>query len=288
MRVGEQFNALIWGWAEAFRALGRRVGLAPFLLYAAVQTLVVISIGWFAAPGLREVMIPLMRWRFGDLALHYPTNFLALRGGLAQADLVLAVLLGALVTGAAVHLLASFWSGRPAPSSEGWREGARRYFPLLIVALATVVASQLLTRLPMAQWGYLADARPMRFRLLRMAVVAAVLAAQALFVYAPACVVLLRDGPLRALGRSVRLALRAPITTYLIVAVPTAVELAPAWLSRQSPLIVERFSPEMLVGVMVIWIIALLFIGYVILASSTRLLLYMTRDERGDDGRETA
>jgi hypothetical protein len=285
LRVGEQFNALIWGWAETFRALGRRVGLGPFLVYAAVQTLVVVAIGWFAAPGFRWAMVPLLGWRFGDAALHYPTNFLALRSGLAQADIVLSIVLGALVSGAAVHMLASFWSGSESEAGEGWREAGRRYLPLLVVAAVTLLVSQFLTRFPMAQWGYLADARPLRFRMLRMAVVAAVMAAQALLVYAPASVMLRGDGPFRAVGRSVRLALRAPITTYLIVAVPTAVELAPAWLSRQSALIAERFSPELLVAVMVVWIIALMFIGYVTLGSSTRLLLHMSRDERDDEGR---
>lgn len=285
MRVGEQANALLWCWAETFRALGRRVALGPFVVYAAVQTLFVLAVGWFAVPGVRSFMIPLLRWRFGDAALHYPSNFLALRSGLAQFDMVLSIVLGALVAGAAVHLLASYWAGRRVAVAEGWREAARRYLPLLVVAAVVMVLSQLATRLPMSWWGHLADVRPLRFRLLRMAVVAVVLAVQALFVYAPAAVVLTRQGPLGALGRSARMALRAPITTYLIVAVPTAVELAPAWLSRQSALIAERFSPEMLVAVMIIWIVALLFIGYVILASSTRLFLYMTREEPGAEGR---
>ncbi len=280
MRVGEQLNALIWGWAETFRALGRRVALGPFLVYAGVQGFVVVAIGWFALPGIRAVMVPLLRWRFTDAALHYPSNFLVLRAGLAQTDIVLSIVLGALVTGAAVHLFSTSWAGRPSSEGEGWREAGRRYVPLIVVTLVAVAASQLATRLPMQLWGYLADVRPLRFRLLRMLVVAVVLAVQALLIYAPAAVMLRRDGPLRAIGRSFRMAFRAPITTYLIVAVPTAVELAPAWLSRQSALIAERFSPEMLVGVMFAWIVILLFIGYVVVGSSTRVFLYMTRDER--------
>ncbi len=50
MGVVQQFNALIWSWAEMFRALRRRAALAPFLIYAGVQTLILLMFLGFTAP----------------------------------------------------------------------------------------------------------------------------------------------------------------------------------------------------------------------------------------------
>jgi len=50
MRVVEQINALLWGWLEMLRALRRRAAIAPLLVYAAVQTAVLLAIVFFAYP----------------------------------------------------------------------------------------------------------------------------------------------------------------------------------------------------------------------------------------------
>ncbi len=95
MDLVQQFNALIWSWSETLSALRRRVALAPLLIYAAAQLAVLAILAFFAYPPFASTVAPLIRWRLGEAALHYPTCFLALRSSFGQADVVLSVLLGA-------------------------------------------------------------------------------------------------------------------------------------------------------------------------------------------------
>jgi len=246
MSVAQQFNVLIWSWAEMLRALRRRAALAPLLIYAGVQTLILLMLLGFTVPPLRFFVPALLRWRFGGEALHYPNNFMVLRGALGQADIILSVFLGALVTAAAVYLFVSFYSGRKERFSVGLAVGASKYVPALVVALVVAVLSQVLVRVPMSIWGGLADTSPLRFRVLRVMLIGVVLVVQAVFVYGIAAVVVDNKRVGGALASTVTLAFRNPVTTLLLVAVPAALELLPAWFMRNSSVIIYRFSPELL------------------------------------------
>jgi len=276
MGVVQQFNALIWSWAEMFRALRKGVALAPFLLYAAVQTAILLMLVGFTVPPFRWFVPSLMEWRFGEQALHYPNSLVVLRGAMGQADIVLSVVLGALVTAAAVHLFASFYSGARARFAEGFGVGRVKYPAVLVIALVIAALSQVVVRVPMSAWGGLADTSPMRFRLLRMALIGAVVAVQAVFVYGIAGVVVDGKRVWGALAGSAALAFRNPVTTLLLVGVPAALELLPAWMMRNSSVIIYRFSPEFLVVGMLIWIVVILAINYATVGAATRFYLHAT------------
>lgn len=279
MGVVQQINSLVWSWAEMLRAFRNRVALVPFLIYAAAQTALLLMVVGFTAPPFNLFVPGLLRWRLGEQALHYPNNLLALRSVLGDADILFSIFLGALVTAAAAHLFSSFYSGSAERFSVGWRAGAARYTRLIAVALVVAAISVAVVRIPMTFWGDLADTRPLRFRLLRMMLVGAVLVIQTLFVYALPSIVIDGKRVLASLRGSVALALRNPITTFLIVAVPASLELLPAWLMRNSAVIVYRFSPEFLAVAMLIWIAALFFIGYATVGAATRFYLHATADE---------
>lgn len=278
MRFIEQVNALLWGWLEMLRALRRRAALAPLLVYAGAQTAVLLAIVFFAYPPFSAVVAPALKWRFGAQALRYPNNLFALRGALGQADLPLSVLLGPLTLGAAAVVFASFYAGRRERLGTAFRWAGTSYLPLLCVTALTTVLAQGAARLPLSLWGHLADDSPNRFRLVRFATVAVVLAIQALLVYAIPGIAAGRERLGSALAGSVRLSLRQPVATYLIVAVPAALELLPAWLARKSDVIAMRLSPEFLAVVMLIWIAVILLANYAVVGAATRLFVHSTED----------
>jgi hypothetical protein len=278
MGLVEQFNALFWGWLEMLRALRRGVALAPLLVYSAAQALVLVAVVLFAYPPFSAVAAPLLERLFGPQALHYPNNLFVARAAVGQADLLMSVLLGPLTLGAAVVLFAGFYTGSRERVGTAFRWSAASYVPLLGVTALTTALSQGAARLPVALWGHLADESPTRFRLLRMATVAVVLAIQALFVYAVPAIAAGRVRFGAGLAGSLRLAVRQPLTTYLVVAVPAALELLPAWLARQSHVIATRLSPEALIAVMVLWIAVILAAGYAAAGAATRLFIHSTDD----------
>jgi hypothetical protein len=286
MRLLVQFNALIWSWSETGRAVRRGTALSPFILYAVVQAAVVFAVAAFAYPPFSAFVAPALRWRFGEAALHYPNNLFLLRPSLGQADTVLWVFLGAVLSAAAVRLFAARFAGGREGLGAAWSAGLRRYFPLVVVAAIVTGATHLVSRLPFTFWQDLAESSPSRFRLIRAASVAVVIALEALFVYVPPFLVLSgrRLGP--ALAGSFSLALRAPVVTYLLVGVPAALELLPLWLSRQSSAIAYRLSPELLIFVMAVWIVVILVAAYITIGGTTRFFLHATQDEAEPEGTE--
>jgi hypothetical protein len=279
MRIVQQLNALIWSWGETLKSFAGRVAFAPFAIYAGVQLLVVLSIAGFAYPPFSWAMAPVLRWRFGEQALHYPNNLFALRPALGQFDMFLWVLLGTLLSGAAAYVFASHFAGRREPFAAGWRAAARRYLALVAVGAIVMAATQLIAQAPQALWSRLIEESPMRFRLVRMVSIGLVVAVQALLVYAVQYIVLQERRILPALAGSLKLAFRSPVTTYMIVGVPAALELVPLWLSRKSPVIAYQLSPELLIAVMVIWIAVIFVSAYASTGAATRFFLLATQDE---------
>ena len=288
MSILEQFNALIWSWSEMLRALRRRVALLPLLIYAAAQVAILAAIVWFAYPPMNAFVAPLLRAGFGESALHYPTNFYVLRAAFGRADMPLWVFLGALTTGSAVFLFGSFYRGSRERFGVAWREAGRRYLPVVAVLAIILALSQILTRVPTGVFGHLADQSPMRFRLVRLVAMLAVVIVQAVLVYAIPSIVVAGRRLGRSLRESVVLALRHPITTFFIVAVPTVLELLPVWMVRQTRTIMYRFSPEFMIVVMLIWVAVAFVSTYAIAGAATRFFLHATQSEgpESDQGRE--
>jgi len=281
MEILQQFNALIWSWAETWRAFRRRVALTPFAIYAAAQVVVVFAIVRFAYPPFSSFVAPLLRRAFGEGALHYPTNFYFLRAAFGYADLPLWILLGAATTASAVYLFGAFFKGRRERFGTSWRAAGRRYLQVLAVTAIVVGLSQLLTRVPMVLGGHLADESPSAFRLLRFSSVLLTIIVQVLFIYAIPAIVLAGRRLGRSLLESMRLALRSPVTSFFIVAVPTAFELIPLWLVRQTRVIVLRFSPEFMIVIMLIWVVVVFAMSYAIAGGATRFFLQATQSEDG-------
>jgi len=283
MMIVEQFNALFWSWGQMLKALRSRTALLPFTIYAAAQVGVLFMLAGFAYPPLSYFVAPALRWRFGERVLHYPDSFLALRGEFGQVDMILSVLLGALVIGTAVMIFAAFYERRRVGFVGAWRAAASRYLRLVAVSAVVMVLAQLLSAIPMPFWSDLAENAPNMLRLLRAASLFLVLAVQTLFVFAIPYIVLRDRGIVSAVAGSFGLALRNPVTAFLIVAVPTALELVPVAISQKSQTIASRMAPEFLIVVMLLWIAIIFFVNYVTIGAVTRLFLHVTQDDTADE-----
>lgn len=279
-------NALIWSWSETIRALRRGAALWPLTIYAGVQCAILLAVVGFAFPPLSYVIAPALRWRFGEAALHYPSNLFALRPALAQADSVLVVLLGAVLTATAVHAFSEFFAGRRGSFRGSWSAAARRYVPLAVVAAVVMVVTHFMARVPFSFLGGLAEGSPSLFRLVRFGSVGAAIVVQTLFVYTAPGLVVSGTGLGPAVARSFRLAAAAPLTSIFIVGVPAALELLPLWLSRQSANLVRTLSPESLIWVMLLWVLVILIASYATAGAATRFFLLSARDDdAGTEGR---
>jgi len=162
------------------------------------------------------------------------------------------------------------------------RTAAARYLPLLGATALSTALAQAASRVPLHYLGHLAEDSPAKFRLVRLGMVALVVAVQALFVYSVPGIVAGRRRLGPAVGGSLRLAVRQPLATYLIVGVPALLELVPAWLARQGHVIAVSFTPELLLGVMLVWIAMILLASYATIGAATRLFIHSTEDGVAD------
>lgn len=282
----KQLNALIWAWSETLRAVRHGVAVLPFAMYAAVQCAVLFAVVGFAYAPLSIVVAPALRWRFGEAALHYPSNLVALRPALAQVDSVLIVLLGAVLTATAVHSFGTYFAGRKRSFIDSWRAAVSRYLPLVVVSAIVMVVTHFTARAPFSFLSGLAESSPGVFRIVRFGAVAVVIVVQSLFVYTTPGLVISRTGLREAIVRSFRLAVTTPFTSLLIVGVPAAFELLPLWLSRQSARLAMTLAPEVLIWMMLLWVIVILVAAYATAAAATRLFLFSIQDdEAADEGR---
>lgn len=279
MMIVEQFNALFWSWGQMLRALRSRAALLPFAIYAAAQAGILFMLSGFAYPPFSYFVAPVLRWRFGERALHYPDCFLALRSEFGQADMILSILLGSIVLGSAVVLFAAFYSRQRVAFREAWRTAASRYLGLVAVSAIVIALSQLLSAIPVPFWADLAENAPNRLRLLRAGSLFLVLAVQSLFAFAVPYIILSGRRLRAAIRGSFVLALRNPVATFLIIAVPTALELIPLAISQKSETIASRMAPEFMIVVMLLWIGLIFLINYATVGALTRLYLHATQDE---------
>jgi len=284
MGLLKQFNALIWSWSETLRAFRHGVAVAPFAIYTSIHLVLLLGIVWFAYPPMSSIVAPLLRWRVGEMALHYPGNLFALRPALAQADSVLIVFLGSVLTGAAVHMFASFYGGRRERLGAGWAAAVRRYVPLAVVAGVLMLATHFVAQAPFAFMSGLAEDSPGVFRLFRLAAIAIVVVIQALFVYTTPYLVASGRSLMSSVRGSFRLAAVTPVTTLFIVGVPAALELIPLWLTRQSATIAMTMAPEFLIWIMVLWVAIIFVGGYLAAGAATRFFLHSTQDDAATEG----
>ncbi len=261
----------------------RRMGSArlwtPWLVLGLVQALVLAALTAFARPWLAWVLAPLVRAGAGEAALHYPDFFRALPLLYDRADLVVAALVGSIATGWSVTLFASDWRGARVAVGEGWFRVAPRSLALVLVQLPFNV---LAFGLSVAIGHLLAGRVGMTLRAGQAAGLAAMVVLQALFLYLPAVVVLERRGLGAAFAALPRTWARG-FWAALVVGVAALLPLLPLdFLGRRTNLLVERGTPELVAGLVVLDLLVGLLVSFLLAGSSTLVFLGAVSDAEGE------
>lgn len=273
MNPVEQLNLTIWSWIESVKSMRRGTNFVPLLLYFGVQLLLFAALWNFAHPAISWIFAPLLEGSFGEPALHYPNDRIVFPAVFARIDLVLGLGLGALLFGAATWLFAETFRGGRTSLGEGLRRAARRYPALFVAQLPGTLLAAAVLFLAERQIGLSADMAGHTIRLLRYGSLFLAIVAQALFAFAMVLVVL-EGTPLKAaLGRSVRLAGRNAIGTFMLVAVPVLMHYPAALLVRRGSLLMERGAPEIMPLITGADMAVGLVANYLILAGITRFYL---------------
>ena len=190
----------------------------PFVIVAICEALFILLVWLAPHPPFSKLLAPPIRYFFNNRFLHYPTHLWFLFYVMKYTHVAASILAGAFFTGIACVMVGQRHAGESLSFRDALLSRRARYGRLLLVwaiavALAhglTTIAEQFGTKTPWFGWSLLG---------------ASVLL-QGLLIYAiPAAV--FNDAPWwKALGQSLREAVRFPFSTLALVAVTTLILLA--------------------------------------------------------------
>jgi hypothetical protein len=275
-----QISVLLWSWIETTRSMARGRLWAPILVFTAVQWLGLLVITQFHQPILAPVLVPLFRSIFGDAILHYPNFYLGLYDIYGTVSIILDLLLWSWLQGAA--FLAVWQADRPAEPGRGvFLRSRGAYGKLLIVRfcldglliLLLVFGRRLL--LPPGQEVTGGSMRMFRYGSI---LIGSIL--ESLLVYAPLAILIEKHGAFSAIRRSLGLAWKAPIATFLVVFTPNLLQIPAGAIFRRSDSIVINMSPEVVGWLMAVWILVYGVSLFYLVGAATRI--FRVRTEAAD------
>jgi hypothetical protein len=264
-------------WEEAVLMLRSGSVLAPFIIFAAIQFLMLVSLGVFSVAPLSVVMVPIVQFLGGERALHYPTHLVMLPRLYQELYLPVAIVVGFALFTWGVSLMVDHYvrSGETVP-----RSGHRRFRELIpsamvvgfvFVAVVTViqlVSSQVSTGL----------ANPWAGRVVSLVGWVLVILFQALTIYSLYFLVIRTRNPISAIAQSVRFGRsKLPLTSSLVLTV-FVLHLPVNYLTQRSDRVVLKFNPELVFVLLAVGIVIEIFTNYFLFASTTSLAAGVKRE----------
>jgi hypothetical protein len=282
MAMIEQLNLALWAWIESIRGMRQRQVWVPFAWVTVVQIALLILLTQFYEPVLSWFMLPFLRWIGSEQIVHYPQAYVALPALFSRTGVWLDWLVGSLIFGAAFliiwRLAAGSEPGRP------WSEAGSAFGKLLLVRMPPFLfALFLLFGVPLILPRGESELRGNTLRLVRYGTFLFGVCVEAIFLYAPLAVLLLRRSAGGALGEAFRLVGRVPIATFLIVLVPNLAQIPVAAVLRRSDAVVRTLAPETVAWLVLGSILLYALVNYLILASAVRV--FGSRVEVAEGGR---
>lgn len=187
----------------------------PFLITAFVEALF-IGLLWLAPqPPFSKLLAPPVRYFFGDQVLHYPTHLWFLYYAMKHTHLAASIVVGAFLSGVACAMIRQAHEGTSLSLREALMSKHVRYGTVVVVWLITWgLAKGSLEALgrfaPRTAWVALSG-------------VGLMFLLQTLLVYAIPAAVFEGSKWWRALSQGVRETLRYPLSTLIVVGIPSAV-----------------------------------------------------------------
>jgi hypothetical protein len=275
MSAAKVFLEYLRGLDEAKRMLRAGNVVLPFVVFAAVQCLVLLALASFPFRPFSAFMVPVVEWLGGPNALHYPSHYLLLPEMYHRVYLPLVATVGFALFGWAVFMMGDRFA----------REGARvptapplaRSLPAMVVVGVVYVAAATAVPALFTWLGGLVSSDPIA-RLVNLAGALGSVAVQALMVYALLFIRTAGSGPVDALRRSAACARpRFAVTALLLLTVVLA-HLPIDSLLAQPDKVVLKFKPELVLYLLAAGVVVELITSYILFAATTSLVLSRRED----------
>ncbi len=239
------------------------------MAYASIQIASVFVLMHFAFPPFSGVLVPIMEKYFGELALHYPNNFLVLPVMFFWFNVILSGLLGIFLVGTATVLFKNSFDKNTLTVGQSVRSTLPRYgYLFLIWVVETLLLVLVFIYVPklLNQFTFFAQ----RGNLTKQLVTSfAAILAGSFFLYTTALVMLQKQGPIRAIAQSLSLCFRYPVITILLIALPNLVKMPMDLLAGRPQFLISKFTPEMVGVAIILSIFVSMFANYLLVGTVT-------------------
>ena len=276
MSPDSKIGLLFWSWKETLTAVRKPIVLLPFFVYALVQIFIVVGLGFFMYPPFSFIFIPLLRLLGGEMMLHYPNYFLGLPQAFDLLNLILSGILGIGVVGLATLLFAA--NERQTTLRVRMKNVGGRYGHLLGAwAIETVMSLAVIYSC--AAW---AASSPELGKYIAVARVLGVVLVSALFAFTSALIMLERQSFPSAIAKSLGLFGRYGLAAFVLIGLPSLLQLPVQYLLSKSAVIVQKLNPEIIAGAVGAGIVAAMISSYLTIGAITNLYRIVVLEKRNN------
>ena len=250
----------------------------PFFCFALVE-LVCLFLAYVAPrQPFNVVLAPLIRAFWGERLLHYPANFLLLPKLGSLIRNFLSCILGSLLTGLAVVMVADVFNKKNVRIFSSLKTAINKYFSLFtVVLIITVLFFSFLKLIEMGVkfLGPKAWLGPILIALNLLVV----LLVQGIFVYAIPLLMIKNEKLFAALGKSAIMFFKLFVPTVVLIGLPLLFYIPIIALQFNTPLLIDRIFPEAVLYVSIAAVILnSLIVDLFITLSTTTLFLQNNKE----------
>ncbi len=293
MKIKEKFELSGTVWKLSFSALFKKpVIIFPIAIAGLIKGIVLTLLYYYPRPPLLKIAGPLLTYYHRAHYLHYPANFIFLNKFNNHLNLVLGIILVSFFSGWAVYLINNQITKKPLELGQGFKAALSRYFSLVMVWLIVMaIAIGLFKGEGILLRKYFAG-HPLLFGLnFKQAVhfliyfnvfLSAII--NTIFAYAIPAIMLEKKGFLKGIIRSLALMKALCLTTFIVIFVPSLVNLPITLLKYNLPKLMLKFFPEVTMIILALSIVLVFIIDAVVLTSVTTLFVLNRETETRNEG----
>jgi len=278
--MGGKFKRLIWLWMQCFKSMRNVQTFVPFLLYAIIQTLLLFSLLNFSKSPFSGLFVPLIRSLFGEPALHYPNFFIVLSPLYSQFNIVLSGLIGIVIIGMATYIFAGTFNGDRNGLGQSFKITLPKYGILFIIwIIETAFTLLMIIGVPQILNSLLQPS----YRLSRIFELVGLLLAivvASIFAYTTVLIILDKQKLFQSIAKTFLIFKKNAVTSFFLVALPTLLYFPINYLTRKAPMLVTKFSPEIIVILLGTGILISFFSSYFMIGSITRFYFLLSESKR--------
>ena len=267
-------------WEDTIWMLRTPSVIAPFIIFAAIQFLVLVCLALFHVPPLATLMVPVVELLGGDEALHYPMHLILLPRLYHIVYLPLVIVAGFGLYGWAVSLMVEHHERAGVEIDRRQRRSVKSLIPALIVlGVVYVVSVTGLQLLASSLAGVIAH--PRAASIVSLAGVVAIVVVQSLIVYSVYFLVVRTANPLEALAASVGFGRRHLGLTSFVVSTVFLIHLPIDYLVQRADKVVQKFDPELVFVLLAAGIVVEIATSYFLFAATTSVVAGGRPEELG-------